>query len=180
VVVALMQKISSTPARTFSIGFQEKAYNEAPWAARVAKHLKTEHTELYVTANDALDVIPRLPDFYDEPFADSSAIPTFLVSQLTREQVTVALSGDGGDEQFCGYVRYWTTKSMSEGFHRFPLPAKKAMEKILGFIPPTWVERFLARFTDSIVVVSQQQKEEICDTLYETNYCQDKFSQPHS
>jgi len=140
VVVALMQKISSTPARTFSIGFKEKGYNEAPWAARVAKHLKTEHTELYVTANDALDVIPRLPDFYDEPFADSSAIPTFLVSHLTRQQVTVALSGDGGDEQFAGYVRYWTTKSMAEGFHRFPLPLKKAMAKILGFIPPSWVE----------------------------------------
>ncbi|MCP4626929.1 MAG: asparagine synthase (glutamine-hydrolyzing) [bacterium] len=140
VVVALMQKISSTPVRTFSIGFREKGYNEAPWAARVAEHLKTEHTELYVTVNDALDTIARLPDFYDEPFADSSAIPTFLVSHLTRQQVTVALSGDGGDEQFCGYVRYWTTKSMAAGFHRFPLPAKKAMAKILGFIPPTWVE----------------------------------------
>ena len=140
VVVALMQKISSSPARTFSIGFKEKGYNEAPWAAMVAKHLKTEHTELYVTANDALDVIPRLPDFYDEPFADSSAIPTFLVSHLTRQQVTVALSGDGGDEQFCGYVRYWTTQSMAEGFHRFPLPVKKVMAKILGFIPPSWVE----------------------------------------
>lgn len=140
VVVALMQKISSTPARTFSIGFKEKGYNEAPWAARVAKHLETKHTELYVTANDALDVIPRLPDIYDEPFADSSAIPTFLVSHLTRQQVTVALSGDGGDEQFCGYVRYWTTQSMAAGFHRLPLPAKKAMAKLLGFIPPTWVE----------------------------------------
>jgi asparagine synthase (glutamine-hydrolysing) len=140
VVVALMQKISSTPVRTFSIGFREKGYNEAPWAAKVAEHLKTEHTELYVTANDALDTITRLPDFYDEPFADSSAIPTFLVSHLTRQQVTVALSGDGGDEQFCGYVRYWTTKSMAAGFHRLPLPAKKAMAKILGFIPPTWVE----------------------------------------
>ena len=140
VVVALMQKISSTPVRTFSIGFKEKGYNEAPWAARVAKHLKTEHTELYVTANDALDVIPRLPDFYDEPFADSSAIPTFLVSRLTRQQVTVALSGDGGDEQFCGYVRYWTTKSMAKGFHRVPLPLKKAIAKTLGFIPPIWVE----------------------------------------
>jgi len=140
VVVALMQKISSTPARTFSIGFKEKGYNEAPWAARVAKHLETEHTELYVTANDALEVIPRLPDFYDEPFADSSAIPTFLVSHLTRQQVTVALSGDGGDEQFAGYVRYWTTQSMAKGFHRLPLPIKKILAKILGFIPSPWVE----------------------------------------
>ena len=140
VVVALMQKVSSTPVRTFSIGFKEKGYNEAPWAAKVAQHLNTEHTELYVSAKDALDVIPRLPDFYDEPFADSSSIPTFLVSHLTRQKVTVALSGDGGDEQFAGYVRYWTTRSMAEGFHRFPLPLKKAMAKILGFIPPPWVE----------------------------------------
>jgi len=140
VVVALMQKVSSTPVRTFSIGFKEKGYNEAPWAAKVARHLNTEHTELYVSAQDALDVIPRLPDFYDEPFADSSSIPTFLVSHLTRQQVTVALSGDGGDEQFAGYVRYWTTRSMADGFHRFPLPLKKAMAKILGFIPPPWVE----------------------------------------
>jgi asparagine synthase (glutamine-hydrolysing) len=139
-VVALMQKISSTPARTFSIGFNEKGYNEAPWAAKVAEHLKTEHTEMYVTANDALDAIARLPNFYDEPFADPSAIPTYLVSHLTRQQVTVALSGDGGDEQFCGYVRYWTTKSMAAGFHWLPLPAKKIMAKLLGFIPPAWVE----------------------------------------
>ena len=140
VVVALMQKISSKPTRTFSIGFKEQGYNEAPWAARVAEHLKTEHTELYVKADDALGVIPRLPEFYDEPFADPSAIPTFLVSHLTRQQVTVALSGDGGDEQFCGYVRYWTTKSMADGFSRLPLPIKKTMAKTLGLIPPTWVE----------------------------------------
>lgn len=140
VVAALMQKVSSTPSRTFSIGFKEQGYNEAPWAAKVAQHLNTEHTELYVSVKDALDVILHLPDFYDEPFADASAIPTYLVSHLTRQQVTVALSGDGGDEQFCGYVRYWTTKSMAAGFHRLPLPLKKAMAKILGFIPPPWVE----------------------------------------
>jgi asparagine synthase (glutamine-hydrolysing) len=141
VVVALMQKVSATPVRTFSIGFREQGYNEAPWAAKVAQHLKTEHSELYVSAKDALDVIPRLPDFYDEPFADSSSIPTFLVSHLTRQKVTVALSGDGGDEQFAGYVRYWTTKSMANGFHRFPLPVKKALARMLGSIPAPWVEK---------------------------------------
>jgi asparagine synthase (glutamine-hydrolysing) len=140
-VVALMQKVNTTPARTFSIGFKEEGYNEAPWAAKIAQHLKTEHTELYVSAKDALDVIPRLPDYYDEPFADSSAIPTFLVSHLTRQKVTVALSGDGGDEQFAGYVRYWSTKSMANGFYRFPLPVKKALAKIFGSIPPPWVEK---------------------------------------
>lgn len=141
IVVALMQKVNPTPVRTFSIGFREPGYNEAPFASKIAAHLGTDHTEFYVTPKEALDVIPHLPEIYDEPFADSSAIPTFLVSSLARSQVTVALSGDGGDEQMAGYVRYWSAKAMATAFQRLPEPVRKSIGLILERIPASWVER---------------------------------------
>ncbi|MCJ7616291.1 MAG: asparagine synthase (glutamine-hydrolyzing) [Desulfobacterales bacterium] len=140
IVVALMQKVNSSPVRTFSIGFKEKKYNEAKWAAKVARHLGTDHTELYVTPKEAIDVIPMLPKIYDEPFADSSAIPTFLVSKLTRSHVTVALSGDGGDEQFSGYVRYWSTRSAVKGLRYVPVPVRRFISDLLKSIPLNWIE----------------------------------------
>jgi asparagine synthase (glutamine-hydrolysing) len=146
-VVALMQAQSIRPVRTFTIGFQEDDYNEAQHAKQVAHHLGTDHTELYLTADDALGVIPRLPTMYDEPFGDSSQIPTFLVSKLAREHVTVALSGDGGDELFGGYYRYFWGQRIWNHVQHIPLPMRKMLSRAISAFPPeTWTSVF-SRFS---------------------------------
>lgn len=135
-VTALMQSQSDHPIRTFSIGFEEEGYNEAKHAAEVARHLGTDHTELYVSPEQARDVIPKLADYYDEPFADSSQIPTYLVSQMTRDHVTVALSGDGGDELFGGYTRYLTAQKYANNLFALPQPLRSGASGLIRALPP--------------------------------------------
>ena len=138
-VVALMQAQSSRPVKTFTIGFNDQGYNEAVHAKAVARHLGTEHTELYVTSEQAMEVIPRLPRMYCEPFADSSQIPTFLVSQLAKQHVTVSLSGDAGDELFCGYNRYQITENLWHKLAFVPAPLRALMAKgITALSPAAW------------------------------------------
>ncbi len=151
-VAALMQAQSTQRVKTFSIGFDEEGYNEAPFAKAVARHLRTDHTELYVTPAEALGVIPRLPDIYDEPFSDASQIPTLLVSQLARQQVTVALSGDGGDEFFCGYVRYFWGRRIWNKIRHVPYGMRNVVGAALRSVSPQrWDEvlRRVARITRS-------------------------------
>ena len=138
-VVALMQVQSNRPVRTFTIGFHEAEYNEAEHARAVATHLHTDHTDLYVTPRDAIDVIPKLPSLYDEPFSDASQIPTYLVSQLTRHHVTVSLSGDAGDELFGGYNRYFLSKSLWNRIGWMPRALRSAVAAgCTALSPASW------------------------------------------
>lgn len=142
-VVALMQTQSSRPVKTFTIGFNEDDYNEAKYAKEVSRHLGTDHTELYVSADQAMAVIPKLSTIYDEPFSDSSQIPTFLVSQLAKQHVSVSLSGDGGDELFCGYNRYHMTKNWWKKLRSIPLPLRKILSSGIKSISPQYWNKLL-------------------------------------
>lgn len=134
-VAALMQAQSSSPVRTFAIGFDNARYNEAEHASAVARHLGTDHSELYVTAKDALNIIPSLPDIYCEPFADSSQIPTFLVNKMAKQHVTVALSGDGGDELFGGYTPYQFAPRYWNYLQKVPQSLRSVAGRALGGLP---------------------------------------------
>ena len=130
-VVALMQAQSARKVKSFTIGMEDKEYNEAVYAKEIAQHLGTEHTELYITAKDAKAVIPKLSWIYGEPFADSSQIPTYLVSKMTREHVTVSLSGDGGDELFCGYTTYSSINRIWSKMKAYPYGIRKFASRLL-------------------------------------------------
>lgn len=150
-VVALMQAQSNHPVKTFSIGFSEDDYSEAKYAKKIAQHLGTDHTELYVSSKKAMEVIPKLPSIYDEPFSDSSQIPTYLVSQLAKQHVKVALSGDGGDELFCGYNRYVMSKKFSNIYRYMPLSLRKILKSGLQSISPqNWskISKLLPGFSE--------------------------------
>ncbi len=150
IVVALMQTMSTRPVKTFSIGFHETGYDEAPYAKAVAQHLGTDHTELYVTESDALDTVPRLASVYSEPFADSSQIPTLLVSELARRHVTVALSGDGGDELFSGYTRYTLGQKTWNRLRLIPAPLRRTIANAVTAAGPEALNRLLRPATNRL------------------------------
>jgi asparagine synthase (glutamine-hydrolysing) len=163
-VVALMQAQNNRPVKTFTIGFHEDDYNEAVYAKAVADHLGTDHTELYITPEQAQGVIPRLPYLYNEPFSDSSQIPTFLVSQMARSHVTVSLSGDGGDELFGGYNRYFWGPSIWKNISWIPLFWRQGMAKMItAFSPKTW-DNFYKK--TSSVRLERFKQRTIGDKLY--------------
>jgi asparagine synthase (glutamine-hydrolysing) len=143
-IVSLMQQESSRPVRTFAIGFTEERFNEAPYAKRIAEHLGTDHTELIVTPAEARAVIPRLSQIYDEPFGDSSQIPTFLVCELARRSVTVSLSGDAGDELFGGYARYTAVPSQWQRVRAWPTALRQAAAAFVNSLSPQTLELALA------------------------------------
>ncbi|AUR53121.1 asparagine synthase (glutamine-hydrolyzing) [Aquella oligotrophica] len=172
-ISALMQKQASKPIETFSIGFDHPDYNEAHYAKEVARHLGTSHNELYVTDQDALNIILDIPFIYDEPFADSSQIPTILVSKLAKSKVTVALSGDGGDELFGGYNRYLLAQKLFNKVSRIPSFLRPKTAQLLNLLSPQLVGKIeklikfpVSNLSDKLYKLSGAFKAKTFDDLY--------------
>ena len=185
-IVALMQNQRTDPIKTFTIGFEETQFDESKYAQAVASHLKTDHHEMRVTSNDALSLIPQLPELYDEPFADSSQIPTYFVSQAAKQEVTVSLSGDAGDELFGGYNRYLMAPALWKKINWMPFPARKFIGNSLHNIPiPLWDKigdyynllrsesKGVARLGDKITKTALRlQNVDSLDALYKSLVCE--------
>jgi len=149
-LTALLQKNISTQLKTFSIGFYEDSLDEAKWAKKIANYLHTDHTEYYLSVKEALSIIQKLPEIYDEPFGDSSGIPTYLVSRLARQDVTVTLSADGGDELFCGYNRYKSVIYLNRWFLRLPRYIRNSLIKALSSFSSSTVDSLYSTFKPCI------------------------------
>jgi asparagine synthase (glutamine-hydrolysing) len=143
-IVALMQTQTNRPVKTFTIGFHEDGHNEAEHAKLIAAHIGTDHTEWYVTPEETLEVIPKLPSIWDEPFSDSSQIPTYLVSKLAKQHVAVSLSGDGGDELFCGYTRYTQGYRVWKNTQHLPPSIRKTVAKLIRTTPSNPLEKIMS------------------------------------
>jgi len=174
-IVALMQSISARRVKTFTIGFSEPEFNEAQHAKTIAEYLGTDHTELYISADQAMDVIPGMASIYDEPFADPSQIPTYLVSKLASDSVKVVLSGDGGDELFYGYKRYFTFESYWKNICKYPVEIRNLLARLINIVPkPVW--EILVRLVHSIGISEKSRLThvskiyELSDMLTYNNY----------
>ena len=172
-IAALMQSQSNQAIKTFSVGFENSAYDEAPYARAVAKHLGTSHTELYVSDKDALNVIPKLATIYDEPFSDSSQIPTYLVCQLAKQNVTVALSGDAGDELFAGYSRYLLAKQVRQKMSKIPNFLRNPLAKLSDLASPQVLSKLnliyklpIANFSDKTYKLASLLRSKDFESFY--------------
>lgn len=154
-VTSVMQSLSSTPINTFTIGFKEKDFNEANYAKAISDHLGTKHHELYISSQDCLDLVTEIPSIMDEPFADSSVLPAYFVSSLAHEHVTVSLSGDAGDELFCGYNRYTVTPQIWNKVKAFPLSIRKLAASLISLFPPAYIDKIYKLLT---VFISRNSK----------------------